>query len=217
MHPHLHPVVFVGSYAKCRFPGGPTSIPILVLLVAAGACRELPLCDSELKPGTTYLATITEYYSQDSSAKFDYRISQESVLAWRSCKGFDGLVPGSEISLSVTKAIAQGGCKELSGVVLSLPNGETWEEGYVLSVAGGFDNYNVFTAEGEVTGGECRGPYKLTLARPEKSVSIFSTPRPGELPGVLVGRTFRPTNGDSSVNCGQCADTYVAQLALGRQ
>ena len=185
------------------------------MLVTTGACRELPLCDPELKVDTTYVATASVIYNHQSSAQFDSRFVQSALASWPSCGGFDGLIPGAAISVRATRATNDGACKAVSGVVLSLPNGERWEENFADRVASGFDSYTVFSTDGVVVSGPCQGPYSVSFGRPAKGTSLFSTTSPGELPSMVLGRSFRPQNGDSGANCSLCADTFVAQLAVG--
>lgn len=75
---------------------------IVLGLFACGACREPPLCDPELKLNTTYVATVLEIYSQQSSAYYDSRFAQTDIATWPSCGGFDGLISGATISVKTT-------------------------------------------------------------------------------------------------------------------
>jgi hypothetical protein len=190
----------------------------LVALLTCGACYEPPLCDPELKLDTTYVATVSEIYNQQSSALYDSRFAQPelAVAGWSSCAGFDGLIPGATISVKTTRATNDGSCKALSGVVLGLPNGEKWEENFVDRVGGGFGSYTIFSTDGGVVSGPCQGPYSITFGRPDKKVSVFSTASSGELPSMVLGRSFRPTDGDAGSKCNLCGDTFVAQLSLGK-
>jgi hypothetical protein len=104
----------------------------------------------------------------------------------------------------------------MDGVVIALPNGEKWQEDFNATVMGGFGQYNNFTAEGYVVSGPCRGAYKVTFGRPVQHVSVFLGTNPGDLPSMVLGRSFLPTDSDGGANCSMCADTFVAQLAPGK-
>ena len=205
------------TVASARSVGANRWQATTLAFLACVSCGEPPLCDPELKLDTAYVSTVSEIYNHRSSAQFDSRFAQSSIADWPSCAGFDGLVPGAAISLRTTRATNDASCRALSGDVLSLPNGEKWEESFALSVSGGFERYNIFTAEGEVMSGPCRGPYRVTLGRPSNQVSVFSTTAPGALPSLLLGRSFWPAGADAGATCSQwCADTFVAQLAVGK-
>jgi hypothetical protein len=189
----------------------------LVALLTCGACYEPPLCDPELKLDTTYVATISEIYNQQSSALYDSRFAQSDLAGVPSCAGFDGLTPGASISVRTTEAIRRtGSCKKMEGVVLAMPNGEKWQADFNAGVMGAFGQYNIFIAQGDVVSGPCRGAYPVTFGRPVQHVSIFLGTNPGDLPSMVLGRSFLPTDSDGGSNCSMCADTFVAQLALGK-
>jgi hypothetical protein len=188
----------------------------LVALLTCGACYEPPLCDPELKLDVTYVATVSEIYNQQSSAQYDSRFILD-IAGVPSCAGFDGLVPGATISVRTTEAFRRtGSCRGMEGVVLSLPNGEQWQADFNAGVMGAFWQYNIFTAQGEVVSGPCRGVYSVTFGRPVQHVSVFLGTNPGDLPSMVLGRSFLPTDSDGGSNCSMCADTFVAQLALGK-
>jgi hypothetical protein len=173
-----------------------------------------PLCESELKVGTTYTATMSELYNADSSAKYDPNFDQYGVRAWPSCEGFDGIAPKAAVSFKVSQAISLGACRQLSGEVVSLPVSYEWH--YTdLAVKGGFERCTAFIAEGEVKSGDYTGVYRFTLCRTDKGVSLFTATAPGQLPSVVVGRSFWVTT-DASVSfrgIQWCADTFVARLS----
>lgn len=188
----------------------------IVALFAFGSCYESPLCDPELKLDTTYVVTAGEIYGPQSTAQYDARYIQSASAAWSSCSGIDGLIPGALMSVRTTEAFRRtGSCKTMEGVVLALPNGERWQEDPIGSLAGGFANYNVFTAIGQVVSGPCQGTYKVSFGRPDEQISLFSPTDPGKIPSMLLGRSF--DGAGTGANCKLCYDVFVAQLALAKQ
>jgi hypothetical protein len=190
------------------------------LLLLSSACRGYPLCDPELKANTSYVATISEVYNQQSAAFYDSRYAMVLSEPWPSCGAWDGLGAGATISFATTVRVPFAACDLLYGVVTSLPNGASWQEDSSggANIAGGFtQNSSIFTAEGEVVSGPCRGNYKVVMARPIAGTSVFSPTSPGSLPGMVLGRTYAPSNDDSGPSCPACADSFVAQLALAKK
>jgi len=188
----------------------------IVALFAFGACSERPLCDPELKLNTNYVVTVGEIYGPQSTAQYDARYVQSSSADWSSCAGIDGLIPGASMSVRATEAHSStGSCRPIEGVVLALPNGEKWQEDPIGSLAGGFANYNVFTAIGQVVSGPYQGTYKVSFGRPDEQVSLFSPTDPGKIPSMLLARSF--DGASTGANCKLCYDIFVAQLALAKQ
>jgi hypothetical protein len=179
--------------------------------IVGAACRSDRICDPELTVGPTYAAELLEYYTPSSSAHYDDQYVQ--AYLGPSCNGFDGLVPGARLSLTITEStLVMGDCKQLEGTVNGLPNGETWTHDPSASVVGGFGSYQVFFAEGRVTSGSCRGRYKVTVGRPSSSTSLFTVAEPGTTPNMVLGRSFLPEASDGGGFCEVCADTFVARL-----
>ena len=187
------------------------------LVVVIPACKGYPLCDSELKDNTSYIATISQTYNQQSTALYDSRYAVALTEPLPSCGGWDGLGFGATISVATTKRLPIATCDLLYGRVTSLPSGAMWQEdpSGLGNLAGGFKSpSSIFTAEGEIISGPCLGYFKVAMERPVPETSVFSQTIPGFLPSMVLGRIYAPFDNDAGPSCQPCADSYVAQLAV---
>ena len=183
--------------------------------VATVACKP-PLCDHELKLDKTYVATISELYNQQSVAAYNLQYDLRLAAPWPSCKGWDGLIADAKIAIVTNQTQPAGACDLLEGEITTLPNNIQWQQDISALIQGAFDQYSIFTAIGRVTTGPCRGSYKVAFERPRTNQSVFSETKPGEVPNLVIGRTFSPEASDSAPVCPPCADAFVARLAVGK-
>ena len=183
-----------------------------VALLAGAGCKA-SLCDAALSLGKTYAATISELYNQQSSALYDFRYALDFSNPWPSCQGWDGLAPGVAITIATRAQIATAGqCDILTGEIPSLPNGQGWQYNAQGSVIGFYKN-SLLLVPGEIVTGDCPGRYDLLLEQPILTNSVFTPTSPGEIPHLVLGRSFLPSDTDSGATCEKCADSFVAVLA----
>jgi hypothetical protein len=185
---------------------------VLVALLAGAGCKA-SLCDPALSLGKTYVATISELYDQQSSALYDSSYALHLNGTWPSCQGWDGLAPGVAITMATRQQIAAGGqCDLLTGEIPSLPNGQGWQYNTQGSAIGFYQN-SLLLVPGEIVTGDCPGRYDILLEQPILTNSVFTPTSPGEIPHLVLGRTFIPSDTDSGATCEKCADSFVAVLA----
>lgn len=186
---------------------------VLVALLAGAGCSKTSLCDTTLSLSKTYVATISELYNQQSSALYDARFALDYLSKpWPSCQGWDGLAPGVAISITPREQRTYTGqCDILWGEIPSLPNGQAWQYNSVETAAGGFYQ-ELLIVGGDVVTGECRGQYDIFIEHPNLRNSVFTPTSPGEIPHLVLGRTFAPSDTDSGARCAECRDSFVAVL-----
>jgi len=183
--------------------------------LATVACKP-PLCDHELKLNATYVATITELYNQQSVAAYDPQYDLRSTPAKPSCNGWDGLVANAKFAIDTNQTYPFGACDLLEGAVTNLPNNIQWQQDISALTQGRFAQNSLFTAIGRITTGPCRGSYQVAFERPRSNQSVFNETKPGEIPNLVIGRTFSPEASDSDPVCPPCADAFVAKLAVAK-
>ena len=183
-----------------------------LLLTGPDGC-DYPLCDSALGRNRTYVATISETYDQNSSARYDpkYALYWGSDSPPPSCQGWDGLVAGAKLSIVTNQQKAEtGGCDILVGEVPVLPNGQEWSYDGIWRADAVFQQHYLLTATGETITGECLGRYDILLEHPDLQSNVYAPTDPGQVPNLVIGRTFIPTGSDAGMSCPACADSFVA-------
>ena len=185
---------------------------VLVALLAGAGCKA-SLCDAALSLGKTYVANISEPYDQQSSALYDSRYALNLYGTWPSCQGWDGLSPGVAVTIATREQIRENGqCDILTGEIPSLPNGQGWQYNTQSSAIDFYTN-SLLLVPGDIVTGDCPGKYAILFEQPILTNSVFTPTSPGEIPHLVLGRTFLPSNTDSGATCERCADSFVAVMA----
>jgi hypothetical protein len=188
------------------------AIAVCLLLTGCDGC-DYRLCDGALGRNRTYIATISEIYDQNSSARYDprYALDWGSNFPPPSCQGWDGLVAGAKLSIVTNHQEPEmADCDILVGEVPVLPNGQYWSYDGIWQADGVFRQHRLLTATGETITGECRGRYDILLEHPDLQSNVFAPTDPGQVPNLVIGRTFVPTGSDTGMSCPVCADSFVA-------
>lgn len=163
------------------------------------------MCNDEASQSGHYQVTVVEAYDATTTFKGTTLASTRPT-----CPTSDGLLAGARLEVQGKDTVARGGCKSVVGDIVSTPPEITLQGPPVsqLGTAEAKDGTDIMVAGAHVTMPAGEGDLVLDLRAGGASGGIFGTPVPGNLPPVILLRTFYPAADPFQ----RCYDEFVVQM-----